>query len=152
MGVPNTNTFSMSDVKTEIDSNTVYTVTSLQDAFIYASNNGWNATYEGSHNELLNFRDYSWSAPTVVSFATRKDGETTPPATCGLQRRWTRYHDGVGTYPVQNDLIFDTSTLGIGSNPFNGLDLWYGIDDATLPSLAIQINSIGLVIGIKGCA
>jgi len=56
--VPDTNTFSFTDVKDEIENNGGATTNSLVDAFTNANDAGFDPAYEGSKNALLNFRNY----------------------------------------------------------------------------------------------
>jgi hypothetical protein len=58
MAVPNTTTFTMANVKTEIQSNGGGTTNSLVQAFSNANDDGFDPAYEGSKNSLLNFRNY----------------------------------------------------------------------------------------------
>ena len=55
MAVPNTTTFTLQDVVDEINP----TTDDLVDCFADANASGFDATYEGSKNQLLNFRNYS---------------------------------------------------------------------------------------------
>jgi len=57
--VPDTNTFSFTDVKDEIEDNGGATTNSLVDAFTNANASGFDPAYEGSKNSLLNFRNYT---------------------------------------------------------------------------------------------
>src|SRR5690606_21870736 len=57
--VPDTNTFSFTDVKDEIENNGGATTNSLVDAFTNANASGFDPAYEGSKNALLNFRNYT---------------------------------------------------------------------------------------------
>src|SRR5690606_4436084 len=57
--VPDTNTFSFTDVKDEIENNGGATTNSLVDAFTNANDAGFDPAYEGSKNALLNFRNYT---------------------------------------------------------------------------------------------
>lgn len=58
MSVPNTTGFTLQDVKTEIEGNSSNTVTSLFHAFSMANSLGFNPSYVGNGDSLLNFRDY----------------------------------------------------------------------------------------------
>jgi len=55
MGVPNTSTFTLQDVVNEVNP----TTDDLADCFADANAAGFDATYEGSKNQLLNFRNYN---------------------------------------------------------------------------------------------
>lgn len=58
MPVPNNNSFSLLDVKNEIESNSSSNVSSLISAFEHANNDGFNPAYVGNKNSLRNFRNY----------------------------------------------------------------------------------------------
>jgi hypothetical protein len=57
MSVPNTNTFTLQDVCNEIYGS--YSGWSLSDCFADSNANGFDASYEGSHDRLSNFRNYT---------------------------------------------------------------------------------------------
>ncbi|QTD39028.1 hypothetical protein JL193_07200 [Polaribacter batillariae] len=59
MGVPNTDNFSFHDVKNEIENNGGATTNSLVEAFANANATGFDSSYEGSKDSLLNFRNYN---------------------------------------------------------------------------------------------
>ena len=59
MAVPNEDTFTLQDVKSEIENNGGAATTSLVAAFANAVSNGFDPLYEGSKNQLLNFRNYN---------------------------------------------------------------------------------------------
>jgi len=65
MPVPNTNTFSLSDVGNEIGLTAPY---SLQDCFNNAKASGFDPTYEGSKNSLYNFRNYDHKLRAVYGY------------------------------------------------------------------------------------
>ena len=54
MGVPNTTTFELQDVVDEVNP----TTDDLVDCFADANASYFDSTYEGSKNQLLNFRNY----------------------------------------------------------------------------------------------
>lgn len=76
MSVPNTNTFSLSDVKTELESNGASTTTNLVDAFHHANSWGFDPTYLGEGDNLLNFRNYehtpnvNWNLSDMTQIVT----------------------------------------------------------------------------------
>lgn len=59
MAVPNTNNFSFSDVKIELENNGEVNINSLSSAFNKAINSGFHPTYVGGKDRLSNFRAYN---------------------------------------------------------------------------------------------
>lgn len=75
MAVPNTTNFSFIDVKNEIENNGGTTTNSLIEAFANANANGFDSSYEGEKNSLLNFRKYSHNVTErIFSFTTSESG------------------------------------------------------------------------------
>lgn len=73
MAVPNTNTFTLENVRTEIG---LGSTTSLEACFSNAVAWGFDPAYEGSKNSLLNFRNYNHSATPPTSPITLGRGTT----------------------------------------------------------------------------
>src|SRR5690606_41337698 len=65
MAVPNTNTFTMIDVCTEMGLSA--SGRSLAELFANANNNGFDPNYVGSKDRLSNFRNYTHADPPYVS-------------------------------------------------------------------------------------
>lgn len=74
MAVPNTTTFTLQDVKSEIESNGGSATTSLVAAFSNAIAAGFDSSYEGSKNQLLNFRNYNHIVGNVLVIGTDSAG------------------------------------------------------------------------------
>jgi hypothetical protein len=74
--VPNTNTFTLQDVTNEIYGNT-NSGKNLVDCFADANPVGFDSSYEGSKNSLLNFRNYNNITYQTYSFTTTKNGVVT---------------------------------------------------------------------------
>lgn len=65
--VPNTTTFSLQDVYNVVHSHASGTSTNLQSCFNNAVSSYFDATYFGSKNSLLNFRNYTVAALTIYN-------------------------------------------------------------------------------------
>ena len=138
--VPNTTTFSLQDVKDELNSSS----NDLVSFFAEANANGFDPAYEGSKNSLLNFRNYShYNGYTL--FQKTKVSELSNVDACYLANdTHDTYHDGVGTYPA----IGDTTYRGSAFIPFNGYDKWYKVPGA---NNVIKINTSGVVTNLSIC-
>lgn len=110
MGVPNTTTFTLQDVITEVNP----TTDDLNDCFNDADSSYFNSAYEGSKDQLLNFRDYG-SQNALTSFLSNT---STPKDACGISSsNTTFYHNGSGTFPAVNDTVYSDSA---GTIPLSG--------------------------------
>ena len=117
MGVPDTTTFTLQDVVTDINP----TTDDLVDCFADASASGFDPAYSGSKNELLNFRNYNLSL-TSISGSTTSVGK--PALGCTSTLDTTYYHDGAGIFPVVSDIVYTDSggtTLLVGTYRTNSL-------------------------------
>jgi len=117
MGVPDTTTFTLQDVVTDINP----TTDDLVDCFADASASGFDPAYSGSKNELLNFRNYNLSL-TSISGSTTNVGK--PALGCTSTLDTTYYHDGAGIFPVVSDIVYTDSggtTLLVGTYRTNSL-------------------------------
>lgn len=117
MGVPDTTTFTLQDVVTDINP----TTDDLVDCFADASASGFDPAYSGSKNELLNFRNYNLSL-TSISGSTTSVGK--PALGCTSTLDTTYYHDGAGIFPVVSDIMYTDSggtTLLVGTYRTNSL-------------------------------
>jgi hypothetical protein len=117
MGVPDTTTFTLQDVVTDINP----TTDDLVDCFADASASGFDPAYSGSKNELLNFRNYNLSL-TSISGSTTSVGK--PALGCTSTLDTTYYHDGASIFPVVSDIMYTDSggtTLLVGTYRTNSL-------------------------------
>jgi hypothetical protein len=64
-----TGNITLTQVKTEIQSNSTAVPTSLQAAKLVAIPGGWNATYSGSQDRLSNFKGYVQESPALTLLA-----------------------------------------------------------------------------------
>ena len=108
MGVPNTTTFTLQNVVDTVNPST----DDLTDCFSDAVASLFDSSYEGSKNQLLNFRNYG----NLTSFS----GSIASKNPCSLSTSITYYHNGSGTYPVAGDFVFTnasgSSILSPGGN------------------------------------
>lgn len=108
MAVPNTTTFTLDDVRLEVDP----TKNNLNDLITVAnaqSPSEWDPNYEGSKNSLLNFRNYG-AEPTFTAFQmTTQKYTTTSSINCFDTTYTTYWHDGVNTNPDVGDTVYEDS-------------------------------------------
>jgi len=132
MAIPDTdNDWGLDDVITEV----VPTTDDLVDCFSDAIAAKFDATYEGSKNQLLNFRNYG--AITLTSFSTSTTTQTSNRNACGQTTPTTRYHDGASFYPAINDTVWNTSAgTGVPSNGYykNANNTWYQLTSGVVVS------------------
>jgi len=125
MAVPDTNTFTLQDVVDEI----MPTTDDLVDCFADAISGNFDASYSGSKNNLLNFRNYGDTSvyPVSVSPTGRSDSSSS----CGDTASVTRYSSAeVISY---GNIIYEDSE---GITVFNGGGKWFkfGTDRAFIIS------------------
>ncbi len=113
MGVPNTTTFELQDVVDEINP----TTDDLVDCFSDATASYFDSSYEGSKNQLLNFRNYG-SQNSLTAFFSGS-GQSDAKFICSQTINTTKYHDGSGTYPVTGDTVYDNSSGTTTTGNFN---------------------------------
>ena len=130
MGVPDTTTFTLQNVVTEVNP----TTDDLVDCFADADSNKFDSTYEGSKNQLLNFRNYGAGSLTSFSmtngaFAMTGSANSACNYLNGLTT-YTYYHNGSGLLPVAGDTCYHDSA---GNTPVNRTaDSWTGNASNTL--------------------
>ena len=142
MGVPNTTTFELQDVVDEVNP----TTDDLVDCFADANASYFDSTYEGSKNQLLNFRNYGATSRTMFTIDNSYSyGNASSACTLGtgttLRNLW---HTGSGTYPSVGDTIYQQAT---GTNNFTPQQFNY----IPAGNLAMGINSSGVVTNITYC-
>ena len=110
MAVPNTNTFKLSDVTTDIG---MTLPKGLAKAFTNANNSGFDSSYEGSpftgdyHNRLSNFRNYSYTPNLTEFYAGSLILSYYGVCSTSATIKW--HHDGAGSNPVVNDNVYTSS-------------------------------------------
>lgn len=81
MPVPDTNTFSLEDVRLEIG---LAATASLSSCFLNANAGGFDPLYEGSKDRLSNFRNYNHSAGGLTTISLSYDFSTSASACIAL--------------------------------------------------------------------
>jgi len=116
MAVPDTTTFTLQDVVDEVNP----TTDDLVDCFADAVASKFDSAYEGSKNQLLNFRNYG--ATPCVAFLTSSLTFRNACAGTAAQQNATYYHNGSGSAPSVGDTVYTdsscTTTLGGGNRPY----------------------------------
>ena len=141
MAVPNTTTFTLDDVRLEVDP----TKNNLNDLITVAnaqSPSEWDSDYEGSKNSLLNFRNYG-AEPTFTAFQmTTQKYFNTGAVDCFNSTFTTYWHDGASNEPDVGDNIYEDSA---GTTLHNGL--FFGNNGWRVCSsgLVIQVGANGNV-------
>jgi hypothetical protein len=112
MGVPNTTTFELQDVVDEVNP----TTDDLVDCFNDATASYFDSTYEGSKNQLLNFRNYG-SGNALSSFQG-SGGQSDFKFLCTQSINTNYWHNGSGPTPAVGDIVYTnaTGTSQFGSN------------------------------------
>lgn len=87
MAVPNTNTFTLQDVKTELGSSS----NDLVSFFSEADDSKFDPNYVGSKNSLLNFRNYGANSPPVLTEVFLGYSVSTTAGACSLSPTGTFY-------------------------------------------------------------
>jgi len=111
MPVPDTTTFTFQDVIDTVNP----TTDDLVDCFADADAGKFDSNYEGSKNQLLNFRNYG----AFTAFGSSVTA-TSSRLVCATSIGVTRYHNGSGEFPAVGDNVWNTSS-GTG-DPGDG---WY---------------------------
>ena len=110
MGVPNTTTFELQDVVDEVNP----TTDDLVDCFADANASYFDSTYEGSKNQLLNFRNYG-SGNALTQFSG-SSGQNDVKFLCTQTVATLYWHNGAGTHPTTGDIVYTNSA---GTTAFN---------------------------------
>ena len=102
MAVPDTTTFELQDVVDEVNP----TTDDLVDCFADAIASKFDSAYEGSKNQLLNFRNYG--AVTDTSFLSGS-GQQDVKSICSQAVNTTKYHNGSNSNPSVGDTVYNNS-------------------------------------------
>lgn len=145
MAVPNTNTFSLTDVMN------VFGLGAGGDGLIDCFNEAavdlnFDPAYEGSKDRLSNFRNYD-NGPFLTSFIGTL-GDVSITTSCALTFNTTYYHNGTATTPIIGDTVYsDSGGVSILTNNYyaafvSGSNKWFRITG----SLGV-VSSIGFCNG-----
>lgn len=137
MAVPNTTTFALSDVVTELS---LTPPKSLGDCFTSASAGLFDPSYEGSKDRLSNFRNYNGGA-SVTAFTINSVGQASDA--CGLTPIVTKYLTGGNTTPNNGEVVYNDAG---GFTAFDGDNKYF--TDGTYNFL---INKAGQISLISSC-
>jgi hypothetical protein len=140
--VPNTETFSFTDVNTEMGTDGE-NLDDLIELFASANSLGFNSSYEGTKNSLLNFRDYDHNVTTLTSFYISTTATVTGASACGATLVTEHWHDGSNAYAFTGDNVYTDSG---GTTLYSGTTRWRNQSGGS----PIQIIS-GEVTGIHLC-
>jgi len=106
MAVPNTTTFTMQDVRLALglpsNTNLAQCVTTAN------SQGGWDASYSGSKNSLLNFRNYT-APPALTSFYRTNISSKAGFFSCSYTTNLRLWHNGTGYLPVDGNIVYSNS-------------------------------------------
>lgn len=146
ISVPNTTTFSLQDVADSVD--TPVQEKDLVDSFLFAltfTPELFDPTYEGTHDNLLNFRNYNAS---TVLLQFNHYGITNGVPWWGnyvSDTLYAHFHDGVNTDPIIGDIIYTDIS---GTTVFDGNGDWW-IHSINFPHTRYLITNVGLVTGFE---
>ena len=130
MAVPDTTTFSLDDVVTEVNP----TTDDLVDCFADATAACFDSSYSGTKNQLLNFRNYG--AVCTTSYSSSTSGK--PSQACNFTLNQTYYHNGSGTYPA------------VGDNCYSNVAGTTAIVPGTYRMATAGISGAKYVVGLAG--
>ena len=140
MAVPDTTTFELQDVVTEINP----TTDDLVDCFADAVSADFDSNYgPGDESNLLQFRNYG-AGSSLTSYSS--SGLASSAKACGQPTSNTYYHNGSGTTPAVLDICYTDSagTTALGSG-------WYKMADGSAGGSRYFTNSSGRVGQIIAC-
>ena len=103
MAVPNTTTFTLQDVVTEVNP----TTDDLVDCFADAVASKFDSNYSGSKNSLLNFRNYG--AVTLTTFHLTVNTPKSSFACYGTANNVAYHNGGANTIAAVGDTVYSNS-------------------------------------------
>ena len=103
MAVPDTNTFTLQDVVTEVNP----TTDDLVDCFADAVASKFDSNYSGSKNSLLNFRNYG--AVTLTTFHLTVNTPKSTFACYGTANNVAYHNGGANTIAAVGDTVYSNS-------------------------------------------
>ena len=103
MAVPDTNTFTLQDVVTEVNP----TTDDLVDCFADAVASKFDSNYSGSKNSLLNFRNYG--AVTITTFHLTVNTPKSSFACYGTANNVAYHNGGANTIAAVGDTVYSNS-------------------------------------------
>lgn len=125
MAVPNTNTFTQQDVKTELGSSS----NDLVSFFSEADDAKFDPNYVGAKNSLLNFRNYGSDSPPVLTEVFLGYSVSTTAGACSLSPTGTFYINS--SELASATLIYtDSSGTAIASSAYYSTGVYWRQWDA----------------------
>ncbi len=142
MSVPNTNSFTLQNVVDTVDP----TTNDLVDSFADAVASKFDSTYEGSKNQLLNFRNYDSSSNTSFLGSVTASNNV-----CSLTMNITYYHNGSGNNPAIGDTVYTDSG---GTTPYQGENMRgnFGSGGSNIILKSDQTPKPGIITDIFVCS
>lgn len=138
MAVPDTNTFSLEDVRVDLG---LSATASLADCFLNASASQFDPTYEGSKDRLSNFRNYG-NCITTFAITLGSGSASTAAIACGQtinQSYWKNNNSSI----ISGHTIY-TNSCG-SSVLVGGAQYW---SDG---SLSFQVSNLGVISNVQFC-
>ena len=141
--VPNTNNFSLEDVKNEIENNGGFTTNNLVNAFVNATGT-FDPDYVGSKDRLSNFRNYQQTSPVVVSsFTMSNTPQSVASQACNEFSTTTRWKTGSGSVPSNGQVLYTSSA---GTNSFNGNNQYFRSN-----IYVFKVSTVGVISEVVNC-
>lgn len=141
MAIVDSPAFSQSQVETELGLGPG----PMAASFAAADDAKFDQLYKGNKDRQSNFRNYNGNLSIQIS----TQGISESGSACALPMGDFAYHNGVDTFPEQNDTIYTDSGL---TNPFNGLGLYWRYQDKLGTYSIGIISNVGLLQGgISSC-
>lgn len=150
MAVPNTTTFSLSDVTTELG--LTGSNRTLLKCFSEAQIANFNQSYRGDRNNLLNFRDYSNTRASVKAIYTYMyEGYATAQLAFDngiISAAGALQFYGMLNLPVVGTKLYTSGTLE-DANLFDGDGLWYLSETFDTVTFAAKISTTGEILQMQ---
>ena len=134
MAVPNTNTFSLTDVTNQLG---LTGGDGLDECFAESIDGDFDSLYKGSKDRLSNFRNYD--GVYYTSFTGTAIGSVS--SVCSNTQNITYYHNGTNSLPVVGDAVYTDST---------GTPLVFGYYVSGIEKIEIT-GSLGIVNSLSYC-
>lgn len=139
MAVPDTTTFTLQDVVNEVNP----TTDDLVDCFADANASDFDVVYEGSKDELLNFRNYNGTVEGEFFLSKQYVDED---SACGQAANDIKYHNNItGNLPKVTSIVYENVGQTV---TYDGGGKWHSMGSSTN---IIEISSVGVVTALFEC-
>lgn len=136
MGLPSSGTLSISDIANEFS-------VSLSNVALNATLGTYASKSSGATTKISDFYGLS----NLTSFSYNSEGDETPTAACSLESTEdTAYHNGSGTYPDVDDVVYSNSS---GTQEL--AQAVYKYDNGTSAGGFINVAEYGEVANVGNC-